>query len=124
MGSWLTVRNSLIIGNASVFDGGGIYMSSGLMVIENTTISGNASNAASSGGGGITIGGATFNSGPPGYTPRTNIIRNSTIANNFSPGVGGGIDVRGPTSSGTLLIQNTTITANTAVTLGGGIASP
>ena len=120
-GATLTIRNS-VISNNTANGGGGIYFfSGGAMVMENCTVTGNKSTVnTGGGGGGIYFAGTTTAAPPPGFTPGTLLIRDSTIDHNTSATVGGGVMVDG--LIGTLQIQNSTISGNTAATSGGGIA--
>jgi hypothetical protein len=114
------VNNSTITGNATVNQGGGIWLdaveSNGVfqtsnLTVTNSVISNNTSltaNAAANDGGGI------GNAGDGTVT-----ITGSTIAHNFTGGVGGGFgDANGV---GTLVVVNSTFADNVAVGKGGGI---
>ena len=102
----VTVINSSISGNTTNGGhGGGIYISgdstTGKLIINNCTISGNSASDNSSGlaiGGGIHNGGATV------------IVTNSTIAGNLAQFQGGGIN----SHSTTLRSRNTIIALNTS----------
>jgi hypothetical protein len=102
--AFITVRNSTISGNSGFYGGGIYFFNGGGLLMENSTVSGNAStgDVSSNGGGGIYFFGTAS-----GFT-----IRNSTIAGNTSVDSGGGIVLR--SFSGTALIQNSTITGNSA----------
>jgi hypothetical protein len=118
----LTIQNCTIANNVAGGEGGGIGIEDNAMVlIQNSTISGNNANTSPTnndrrGGGGIWCSDSTLR------------IQNSTISGNTvgsrSPLVagyftGGGIDFY----RGSLTIESTTITRNTAATHGGGIAA-
>ncbi len=96
----LTVNNSAFSGNTAG-EGGGIYINSGTLALANSTFSGNI---ASSEGGGIYI-----NSG-------TLALANSTFSGN-NAAEGGGIFL----IEGTLIVTNSTFAGNIASGEGGGI---
>ena len=93
-GGTLTIQNSAIYGNKSGSSGGGINQNFGNLVIDNSTVSGNAALY----GGGIASSG-------------TLAIRNSTISNNRSRKSGGGMR-----SSGQTTIKGSIISGNKAST--------
>jgi hypothetical protein len=105
----LTIRTSMISGNTAGLSGGGISIgdTGGLLLIQNTVISGNT--ATNGAGGGVFF-----------YAPDNNTtIEDSTISGNTSQTGGGGIflyfaDV------GTHTIRQTTISGNTTGSGGGG----
>ncbi|HQR11561.1 MAG TPA: IPTL-CTERM sorting domain-containing protein [Casimicrobiaceae bacterium] len=100
-GNNFTVRRTTISGNSSAAGiGGGIFEDDVIMLIEDSTISGNTAGA----GGGIFL-----------YADTAATIRNSTISGNTAS-VGGGIYFYNEGGS-VLTIQNSTIANNT----GGGI---
>src|SRR5262249_42182182 len=109
----IVIDSSTISGNVSGDDGGAIYQfSSAKLAITNSTLSGNTARFGE--GGAIYL----FSSYVAG-----SVIRNCTISGNTSEVGGGGLGWR--SASGTFPIQNSTITANTAgankyVTTGGG----
>ena len=136
-GTSLTVRRTLIDGNASTNWGGGLNGGgNNSIVIEDSTVSGNVS---STGGGlysifpvgPVTIRGTTISGNTSGfsggglsfstcYSPPI-VIENSTISGNTTVGGGGGITVTECAQSGgkgtalsTLTITHSTITLNTA----------
>jgi hypothetical protein len=140
------VNNSTITGNSTVNQGGGIWLdaveSNGVfqtsnLTVTNSVISNNTSltaNAAANDGGGIgnagdgtvTITGSTiahnFTGGVGGGFGDANgvgtlIVLNSTFADNVALGKGGGIEASGPTT-----ITNATITGNQSLDDGGGLA--
>ena len=92
----LTIRNSLVTGNAAGDDGGGLYMSTNSsLVMENVTVSGNTS--ADAGGGMHLRNGAQ--------------ITHVTVANNNAGGSGEGVYVRssgGATFTNTIIADNST----------------
>jgi hypothetical protein len=108
----LTVRNCTISDNtagteaASPFrDGGGISVGFGAsLLLENSTVSGNASPTE---GGGVYV----YRNAAVTWT-----LRNSTISGNIAGHGGGGIFARSPGTggNGTLLVQNSTIANNSA----------
>ncbi|MEO1669309.1 MAG: choice-of-anchor Q domain-containing protein [Cyanobacteria bacterium J06631_2] len=100
--SKLEIIDSEIKQNEAVYFGGGIHSNYGKSTIVNSTIDGNKAKE----GGGISSGLFTE-------------ITNSTVSNNEASSVGGGIEVGG--FEGRLVISNSTISNNTAVVGGGGI---
>ena len=107
----LTIRDSVLSGNAASTDGGAVWSDgfNSSLTIEGTEISGNT---ASSDGGGIynedtTVGGQKIR------------ISDSVIENNTAADDGGGIYLYDP--DGDTLIEDTTISGNSAGDLGGGI---
>jgi hypothetical protein len=103
-GTFTTITASRIIGNrgASSGDGAGIQ-NAGIMFIEGTTISGNIGTGDQFFGGGVNTSGALT-------------LLNSTVSDNVSEGRGGGIRL----GSGTLAVLNSTIAGNTALANEGG----
>jgi CSLREA domain-containing protein len=95
----LKVINSIITANSASGAGGGIYSLSGTLTVTNSTFSGNA---ASIFGGGI------FGSGSGSLT-----VTRSTFSGNTAT-AGGGI-----TSAGALTVTNSTFSGNTAPGMGG-----
>jgi parallel beta-helix repeat protein len=120
----LEVLDSTISGNTADFNGGGIFLRYSLygsLLVENSTVSGNATINTSSaetyaGGGGIFIAGIANQAPPPDFVPNAFTIRNSTIANNSTTGSGGGL-FAGYTFGG-ILIQDSTISGNSALLTG------
>jgi len=108
----LTITNSTIRNNTAVF-GGGIFTTGNIM-LDSSTISGNTATAAGFGGGGISVGSTSAGS---------LIAVNSTISGNMSLVSGAGLLM----VNGTASLYNTTIAANEADSdnngtgLGGGI---
>ncbi|MBI3151029.1 MAG: hypothetical protein HYZ21_02760 [Chloroflexi bacterium] len=143
-GPTITINNSTISNNTSFDsvgggvngpDGGGIYILSGNVSINNTTISGNAVTNASGGGifnsgGNVTVnnstisgnsasrGGGIFNnqSGVMNLNNST-ISGNKTLQNGFVGAAGGGISDYGGynTGSGSLTLRNSIVAGNTTV---------
>ena len=140
----LNISDSVIENNtglAEYYYGAGVNIVGGSFFINNTTISGNISQASTSGGGGIYL---TDYSGPVGgYIDNTTIsgnisdqsgggiffgnydngatftVTNSSISNNNSiNGAGGGVFLSGQTA----IIESSTITGNSASSNGGGIS--
>jgi len=106
----LTLRRCTVSGNTALF-GGGVYSGRELL-LEDSTVSGNAAPAGNSGG--IFL----YAYDSSGATVGT--IRNSTISGNSAALVAGGIGL-GPNAA-TLLIQNSTVVNNSvAGGQGGGI---
>ena len=106
----IAVRNSLIDGNHSPRNGGGISTegSGALLTLDHVAVVGNSSDL---GGGGLFFGG--------GWA--TNRIASSTISGN-SARTGGGVLVSFADCTATYLyILNSTIAANTAAATGGGL---
>jgi hypothetical protein len=94
--------------NGSGLRGGGIYNATGAAItVTNSTISGNSANASNTGGGGI------YNATGAAVT-----VTNSTISGNSAPndGFGGGIS-----NDGTLTLISVTIANNYAPGAGGGV---
>ncbi|HNA88042.1 MAG TPA: S-layer homology domain-containing protein [Anaerolineales bacterium] len=112
----LTITNSIISGNSTYWDGGGIYFASteGSISLNNVTIDNNQSTNA--GGGGLYVGDADV----------TVTINNSTISNNAGNMIGGakggGLAFYTTYTSPDVSIDNSLITLNSAMD-GGGIYS-
>lgn len=127
--STLDLNNVNVINNKSEYYGGGIQISSGIVTIKNSNISGNNLCGISNGYGTLNIINSTIsnNVGHRAGGIRnlgTANVTNSLISNN-SAGLGGGI----VNDYGTLTITNSTISHNeaydvlTLATWGGGIAN-
>lgn len=111
--SSLTIESTEISGNSAGVDGGGVYN-------EDTTMGGQRihiadsvieNNTATDDGGGIYL-----------YDPDGNIlIEDTTITGNSAGGVGGGIYLYDTDASGAFEIDNSTVSDNSAVSDGGGI---
>ena len=109
------MSNSTLVNNVATASGGGIYHSSGYLLLSQTTISGNAANGTGfyKGGGGI------YCSSGNGF------IENSTVTQN-SANEGGGVYLK----NGNLTFNSTIIAGNSASGLGkdgykdGGTVSP
>lgn len=116
----LTIRNSIISKN-SALSGGGIYFNNGgTLLMENTSVIGNIAKAPSNASaGGLYFDAKVLTAPPPGYTPGTLVIRNSTFSGNTSTGIAGAIHI--DTLIGTLQLENSTFSGNSAVS-GGAIA--
>jgi hypothetical protein len=93
------IRGVTIAGGSTTHDGGGIY-NLGTLTLEHSTVMGNSAN----------FGGGIFNGIGSDLT-----IRNSTISDNVSGFMGGGI-----ITEGTLTMENSDIVGNAAL-FGGGI---
>lgn len=110
----ITVRNTTISGNKAGTDGGGIRIAApqNQILIDNSTISGNAAaEAATGGGGGMYI----------SLTNNFIKLRNSTVAGNTTTEDGGGIflvGAAGVEERHTLILQNTVVADNTEADLG------
>ena len=126
----LTINNSIISGNSSFGDGGGITSTYGMLTLNYSIISGNS---AENNGGGIyfsngklTLNNSTIlknrsstgNGGGIYFFAGALAMRNSTIASNSSA-AGGGIY----SYNNTLSLINDTIADNSATSNGGGIFS-
>ncbi len=137
----ITVRKSLVSGNSAVFDaggdarqGGGLFFSYGVALINRTTITGNL--ATDQGGGlsadtleSLTVTGSKFvNNRTASATGagggiyingdgNRSIIQNSVFSSNVSSEDGGGIFA----FNSLLTIQRSTISGNTAIEDGGGV---
>jgi predicted outer membrane repeat protein len=118
-GSNVTIHSTTIASNKSGGAGGGAYLyvaSSSAILIDASTLSGNATTSAASfnsGGGGLYFGGSSGTSVT---------LQNTTISGNSTASVGGGIAIN--FTSPIVNIRNCTITANTAsgTNSGGGLA--
>ncbi len=111
------VNSSTITGNSSVNQGAGIWLDAILignqtetanLTVTRSVISDNSAIAANNVGGGL------GNAGNGTVT-----ITGSTIANNFSDGVGGGFGDQN--AAGTLIVVDSTFADNNAIGNGGGI---
>jgi len=99
----LMLANSTVSGNKATGSGGGILNAlSGMLTVSNSTVSGNT--ATGDNGGGID------NEG-------TLTLINSIVLGNTSTGYGGG----GISNGGTLTLSNSTVSGNTSTGYGGGI---
>jgi len=99
-----TMNNGIIRDNTADTNGGGVNkIGSGAFVMNNGTISGNRAygTAATSGGGGVHVG---------GFGAATYIMHNGVISNNIAANNGGGINAAG----GTTTLNNGTISGNRA----------
>ena len=105
----LLLRNSLVDGNSTDGDGGGITSAGfgALLVVYHSSIVGNTAAGA---GGGLFFGGGW----------NTHVIRASTVSGNRAS-VGGGVMVKFACSNTYLNVFNSTIANNTADGTGGGI---
>ena len=104
-GSAVTI-NGVTITNGSVpnyGDGGGIYMRGGTMILNNSTVSGNAASR----GGGI------YN-----HAGNVVVLNNSTVSGNLALSFGGGFQ-----NYGTLVVNNSTVSGNIANSNTGGISN-
>ncbi|MDZ4659144.1 MAG: choice-of-anchor Q domain-containing protein [Bythopirellula sp.] len=96
----VVINESTISGNSATSYGGGIDVDGGVLTVTRSTFSGNSSN----------YGGAIFS--------QALVLENSTISGNYARRVGGGIN-----SGGRLTVTNSTIVANSAGYSGGGISA-
>ncbi|NET93572.1 Ig-like domain-containing protein, partial [Okeania sp. SIO1H2] len=143
-GGTLTIGNSLIYNNTASFGAGiinnntfapdaygnSILVNTGVLEVNNTTISNNiATNAELSGGGidndGIaTVTNTTISGNTSGFdgggidNDGTATVTNSTISENVASRFGGGIN-----NDGTVTVTDSTISGNSANVNGGGIAN-
>jgi hypothetical protein len=101
-GATLTVLNTTMTNNTTTSVGGGAMINFGTLSVQNSTLFNNHA----------PVNGGAINNQPGGTTT----LINTTIANNTSGGLGGGLS-----SLGKLFIYNSTISGNTG-TGGGGIA--
>ena len=129
----LTVENSSVRNCFSESSGGGIFSSTGIFRLINSTLENNVA-GGNGGGGGASIGGTgseilnskiTGNSAPRAgggleILGGTATISNTAIAGNQSAGGGGGLVV----TFGTARISGSTVSGNAAQRAGGGIALP
>jgi parallel beta-helix repeat protein len=104
-GSTVYIFNSTIDNNIGG-DGGGIYLTTQNVTLEDNTITNNKASTFGSGGG---IYFSSYNSNA--------ILKNNTITNNTANGHGGGIYL----SSSNNIVENNTMTGNTGGGYGGGI---
>ena len=98
----LTINRSTIAGNSAEVNGGGIFNDPGaVMVINDSTISGNELQGGTEAvaGGGISNGGNLT-------------IRNSTVSGNTSSNDGGGIESYGPLNLDSVTVTNNTASGN------------
>ena len=114
--SQVSIVNTAVISNVAFSSsgsatGGGINSTASMLVIENSTVSGNESSEAA---GGI------FISGSDGGPTKTAAITNSTLSGNSSSFTGGGVYA---TNSAEVTMTNSTIVSNTAQFFAGGIAA-
>jgi uncharacterized repeat protein (TIGR01451 family) len=98
----LTVNDCTIDGNYAAYDGGGIFNAFGVVTINRSTLSNNSAGA---------FGGAIYNNSA------STTISDSTIARNSAASYGGGIF-----NVGSLVVANSTIAANTGAA-GGGVVN-
>ena len=97
----LTVQNSTLSGNASFSVGGGVF-NNGTLTVRNSTLNGNS---------------ARFNGGGISNSNATATIENTTFIGNTSSGGGGGLNTVG----GSLSLQGSTLSGNGASGRGGGL---
>ncbi len=112
-GPLLTITNSIITGNSSIYEGGGIFLSGPggqETIIKNSTISGNKSET---GGGGIFSYNGTLT------ITNSTISGNSAIGDEVNEGGGSGGGIFNQNNS--LIIINSTISGNNAENNGGAI---
>ena len=102
----ITLRASIVSGNSSATNGGGLYTTLAPFTIVDSLIDGNSAN----GGGGL----YEAPSNVDGFT----IVR-TTVSNNSASFIGGGLLNEGNQSTSTII--NSTFTGNVSPTFGGGI---
>ena len=127
-GEEVTIQNSIVNDNFAYYAGGGIYIAGGVpTLIDNSTVSGNATRSELPvglngyyGGGGILIEPpfTIARSGSEAQPPFSSLIIDTTVHENSSASSGGGILVG---CCGFLEIVESTISNNTAAENGGGI---
>lgn len=103
----LVIQGGSITGNSTAFingDGGGIWQGGGSLSVNTCTIAGNT---AGTNGGGLSITGGVA------------VLTGSTIARNTAAGSGGGLSLTGTAE---VTVRNSTISGNLAMANGGGIA--
>lgn len=112
----LTIMNSTLSGNMSYGSGAGIYNSSGILQISDSTLS---DNAGSSGGGSAQHGGTLpiYGGGIYNVDGSVSITESTLSDNNSGPAAGGGVFNGG----GSLTINASTVVGNNSTTGGGGI---
>ena len=98
----LTLNDSTVSGNTSQYSAGGINNEEGTLTLNNSTVTGNSTQSY---GGGIAH----------GYGDLT--LNNSTVSDNTAGGEGGGIS----NDRGTVTLNNSTVDGNEASSRGGGI---
>ncbi len=116
----LTIRDCTVTNNTAGARGGGVFFfSNGSLLMERCTVADNQANSTSAGdGGGVYFFGVASASPPPGFTPSTLVIRDSTIERNRAQVHGGGVAL--DIFTGTLRLEDTTVSDNTAATGEGG----
>src|SRR5829696_3748260 len=111
-GAKLTLNNLTVANGRALLGAGILNNSSNMLMVNNSTLSGNNANEhSSSGGGGI------WN-----YNSATLTVSNSTLSGNSARAAGGGIH----NNVGTLTVSNSTLSGNSATESfgnGGGISS-
>jgi len=100
------INDTAILNNTSNGNGGGIYSSSGPLIINRSDIAGNSTTGSWHSGGGLQFSGTTMT------------ITDSTIRNNRAVYAGGGLYTD---SQGNAVVINSTIGGNSAGQFGGGI---
>jgi large repetitive protein len=104
----LTITDSIISDNSAVSDGGGVYLLASTANITDSVIRDNSSGDR---------GGGVFNAGQRSNTPVS--LTNLLITGNWALNNGGGINVR----SGKFTVTNSTITENHSSQIGGGVGT-
>jgi CSLREA domain-containing protein len=102
----LYVSNSAIVGNVSGEDGGGIRTVTGQLFLTNSTVSGNIAGPVQ-----VAVGGGIYSQVDVANPSGRITLTNSTIANNRSSGVGGGLR---HDSTNAANIRNTVFAGNTS----------
>ncbi|MCA9978813.1 MAG: right-handed parallel beta-helix repeat-containing protein, partial [Anaerolineales bacterium] len=106
----LTVQDSAIYSNTAQYHGGGIFVSQSGIYVSDSVIANNRTEADFGGGGGMAL-----------VIDQDSVydIRHNRIANNYTPGTGGGIEFIGGLSA-QMVVAGNEIMSNTAI-FGGGL---
>jgi hypothetical protein len=131
-GDLLVDFGTIITGNSSSYDGGGVYVGGGAFTMSGGSITGNSSSSSSYGGGGVCVSGGAFtmsggsitgNSSNRGGGVRVSggafTMSGGSITGNSSYGGGGGVCVSGGSSAFTM--SGGSITGNSSSSYGGGV---
>jgi hypothetical protein len=115
----VTITNTVITGNTDINQGAGVYIDAiqvgTVFVSANATLTGTTVSNNQAINTGITASGGGISNAGNGIIT----ISNSTVANNFSGGSGGGFSDEN--NAGTLIVSNSIFLNNSAVGSGGGI---
>ena len=110
----LEITGSTIQGNTGSTEGGGLYAyqaTGGSVTITGTSFNGNVTNDS---------GGGAFINGPTTTVTNSNFNSNQALGTGGLDGVGGGLYIRGQTSSGAFSVSDTNFDLNQAFGGGGG----